>query len=41
MTINQIAFIVLLSFGFIVFLYLLGCEKDQTPKGELSNDQSY
>jgi len=38
MNINHIAFIVLLSFGFIVFLYLIGCEKDQTPKGGLSND---
>jgi len=38
MNINHIAFIVLLSFGFISFLYLLGCEKDQTPKGGLSND---
>ena len=41
MTINQIAFIVLLGFGILTFLYLLGCEEDQTPKGELSNDQSY
>jgi len=32
MNINQIAFIVLLSFGFISFLYLLGCEKDQSTK---------
>ena len=30
MTINQIAFIVLLSFGVIASLYLLGCEKDQS-----------
>ena len=32
MNINHIAFIVLLSFGVIVFLYLLGCEKDPTQK---------
>ena len=38
MNINQIAFIVLLGFGVIVFIYLLGCEKDQSTKGGLSND---
>ena len=38
MNINHIAFIVLLGFSFIVFLYLLGCEKDQSTKGALSND---
>ena len=38
MNIDHIAFIVLLGFGVIVFLYLLGCEKDQTPKGALSDD---
>ena len=32
MNINQIAFIVLLSFGVIALLYLLGCEKDQSTK---------
>lgn len=32
MNINQIAFIVLLSFGILSFLYLLGCEKDQAQK---------
>ena len=41
MNINQIAFIVLLSFGILLFFYLLGCEKDQSTKGGLSNDQSY
>lgn len=32
MNINHVAFIVLLSFGVIAFLYLLGCEKDQNTK---------
>ena len=32
MNINQIAFIVLLGFGILSFLYLLGCEEDQSTK---------
>lgn len=29
MDVNQIAFIVLLVFGILAFLYLLGCEKEE------------
>lgn len=28
MDVNQISFIILLFFGILAFLYLLGCEKD-------------
>lgn len=29
MDINQIVFIILLSFGILAFLYLLGCENEE------------
>ena len=32
MNINHIAFIVLLSFGILSYLYLLVCEKDKAQK---------
>lgn len=30
MNVDQIAFILLLSFGVLAFLYLLGCEKEES-----------
>lgn len=35
MDVNQIAFIILLSFGVLAFLYLLGCENEEN---EILND---
>lgn len=29
MDVNQIGFIILLSFGIVAFLYLLGCENEE------------
>ena len=30
MDVNQIVFIILLSFGILAFLYLLGCEREES-----------
>lgn len=30
MDVNQIVFIILLSFGVLAFLYLLGCEREES-----------
>lgn len=30
MDVNQIVFIVLLAFGILAFLYLLGCEREES-----------
>ena len=34
MNIDQIMFLILLCFGFIVFLYLLGCEQETTKENK-------